>query len=306
MWVIKSTGNIIKESEVREYMAFSDVKLDHSTLVVDSLEGNGRLLATGANIHEIVGEVEILYRTTRGGKVVFTRTKNLNDLLITGAVYISEKVNNMRSTFKTVPIDVSLGIHTVNDIDTSDATVPFEKICGIMVGNGGTSGTYNAVHKVHKTDLSVPGMIPFRVRPLDDDLPDADKKLYLLRRERNGYAEYYGKRFTDREINVVYEDGTSVGTDVNLIGDSNGKFVKTFTKYTVGITPQEIREYFKITEGNTMRSLINSVGLMTGYPMNADESEFGYVRGMTTLNTENMELKNSQDAIEFTYRLYFI
>lgn len=279
---------------------------DAHSYVYDELYNGEKLLARGG-YSKIIGQVEILYKSKHNGKTVFTRTFGYNDLLVTGGVYLSEKVNQMRSTFKTIPIDVSLGVHSMEDIDTSEKTVPFEKICGIMVGNGGSGDTYNTVHKVHKTNFAVPGMLPFRVRELSDDLSDAEKKKYILRVEKNGYAYYYGKKFNiTPEINVQYEDGTIVPTNINVIGDSDGRFIKTFTKYSASIDESEIREYFRITEGSTLRSLINSVGLMTGYPMDDDESEFGNVRGMTYLNMENAELKDSESTVTFTYRLHFV
>lgn len=285
---------------------------DHAA-VSDELLCNGRVLAHG-DPHEIIGEVEIIYSSKRNGKRIFTRKLDRNDLLVTGAVFLSEKVNNVRSTFKTTPVDLQLGVHRIEDIDTSTNTVPLEKICGIMVGNGGANDTYNTVHKVHRTDYTVPGVLPFRVVPLSHDLQGDARNRYILRVVKGSYAYYYGKKFTvEREINVQYEDGTTVPTNVNLVGDTKGQYIKTFTKFTATLDETDIREGFKLSEGSTMRSLVNSVGLITGYPGLAADSadkgsnieEFFNVRTMTTLNTENSELKDSESTITYIYRLYF-
>ena len=283
--------------------------------VIDTLhDSNGRLLAA-AEGHQIIGEVEIIKSSSRTGKTIFTRRLDYNDLLVTGAVFISEKINNMRSSFKTTPIDLSLGVHKIEEIDNSDATIRDEFICGIMVGNGGCGDTYNTVHKVHRTDLTVPGPIPFRVVPLSADLKGVTRDRYFLRVVKGNYAYYYGKKFTvDREINVMYEDGTIVPTNVNVLGDVKGQYIKTFTKYSVKVDESDIREGFKISQGNTLRSLVNSVALVTGYrgvasdaaDKGSDIEEFFNVRSMTTLNTENDELKDSESTVEYIYRVHLV
>lgn len=102
----------------------------------------------------------------------------------------------------------------------------------------------------------------------------------------------------------MFEDGTVVPIDVNT--QNPDKFIKVFTKYRAVIDQRDIREYFKYTEGSTLRSLINSVGLITGYPLLSKDGteEYFNVRGMTTFNMENQELKDSESTITFIYRLF--
>ena len=274
-------------------------------------DGSGRLLAASGLGHEIIGEVEVLYKSKRDGHSIFTRSIGKNDLLLTGAVFLTEKVNNVRSTFQTTPIDQLIGVHSASQIDFSAASIPNEKICGIMVGVGGSGDTYNTVHPVHRTDLTVPGYTPFRVVPVDEDLSPELRRQYILRVVQGDYVYYYGKRFeANRDINVLYEDGTEVPTNVHAIGDSNGKYIKTFTKFTTTIDESEIREAFKIKDGSTRRSRVNSIGLITGYPGKAEDSgryeEYFNVRTLTTLNMENRELKDSESTLSIIYRLYFV
>lgn len=278
--------------------------------------GNGELLA-GGEPHEIIGDVEVIHKSRSGRKVFTRKLWGKNDLLVTGGVFLSEKINNIRSSFKTTPLDLQFGVHRIEDIDTTSATVPQEQVVGIMVGNGGCGDTYNTVNKVRRTDRHVPGPLPLRVRPLDSDLTGPERDRYLLRVVKGDYVYYYGKKFTiDREINVMYEDGTVVPTNVDLIGPT--KFIKMYTKYTAILDESDIREGFKISQGSTRRSLVNSVGLITGYlgevydqgavglaPSKIPHQEAYNVRGMTTLNTENCELKDSESTITYIYRLYF-
>lgn len=255
---------------------------------------------------DIIGDVQVIYESRSNGKVIFTRTlRDHNDLLVTGAVFLSEKANNIRSTFKTIPLDLELGIHGNDQIEVSQKTISREKIAGIMVGNGGAGDTYNSVFKVNRAARHVPGIVPFRVVPVDQDLKDTDRAKYFMRLVKGDYAYYYGKKFDiEREINVMFEDGTSVPVDVDNM--PNNKFIKVFTKYRAVLDERDIREYFKINYGSTLRSLINSVGLITGYPGLTEDGqeEFFNVRGMTTMNMENQELKDSESTITIIYRLF--
>lgn len=278
--------------------------LQFSETLID--EGGQRLLAKARQDKSIIGEVEIIHKSKYNGKEVFTRTIRHNDLLVTGSVFVSEKMNNMRSRFITTPIDVELGVHTADQVDNSVATVPNEIICGLMVGNGGAGDTYNTVNRVRRANRTVPGPIPFRVVSLTKDLEGTERAQYILRRARGEYAYYYGKRFdATPTITVAYADGTTVPTNV---GDSisDTQFIRIYTTYRVTVGKDDVREYFKITQGSTMRSLVNSVGLITGYPGvdDTNNAEYFNVRGLTTLNMENQELKDSESTITFIYRVF--
>lgn len=305
--------------------------------ILDSMDFNGARVA-GGDPHEIIGEVSIVYRSKHNGKAVFTKTIRRNDLLVTGAVFITEKINAMRSSYIPTPLDVKHGIHAMDDqfdlegstLHMIDAgTLPYERICGIMVGREGCGETNNQVHRVYRTDTEVPGVVPFRTINLSDgqeDLTGDERKLYILRHEETINGKdcicYYGKRFiVDREINVQWEDGTVVDASTLVRGSDRGKLVRTFTKFTTMLSSKDIREYCKISEGSTVRSVVNSVGLITGFPVDPSNNsiltpaqealytepyEFGFVRGMTTLNTEDYPLKDKESTMKITYRLFVV
>lgn len=269
-------------------------------------EGGQRLLAAARMDKTIRGQVEVIHKSKYGSRTIFTRTIRDNDLLVTGSVFVSEKMNNMRSRFITTPIDVELGVHNADQVDQTVARIPEEVICGLMIGNGGAGDTYNTVNKVRRANRMVPGAIPYRVVPLTSDLSGTERSQYILRRVRGEYAYYYGKRFdSEPVITVAYEDGTTVPTNVGDTVDNN-KFIRIYTTYRITVGKDDVREYFKITQGSTMRSLVNSAGLITGYPGvdDSNNAEYYNVRGLTTLNMENQELKDSESTITFIYRLF--
>ena len=310
------------------------LKYDQSAQVKEELDVSGKRMASyGPNV---IGEVEVLYRSKKDGNVMFTKTLHKNDLLVTGAVFFSEKGNDMRSGYRTTSLDEKYDVHR-RDVDYTDddwrRNISKEKICGIMIGNGGCGHTYNHVYKVNRSDLSVPGMIPFRVgEVVVDDLPletnpynidgngtsavmsagnitmpisGATRKKYFLCAVDGQYIYYYGKTWdTEPEICVLYEDGTTVPLNANeLVTD---KFVRVFTRYSITIDQSDVREWFKKNDGSTMQSLVNSIGLLSGWPVDDPWGfpEFCNIRGITTFNMENHELKDSESTIEITYRLF--
>ncbi len=266
------------------------------------INGKEYKVPDGANIF---GEVEVIQRSFSSGKPIFTKTKGHNDLLVTGSVYMSEKLNGMRSSFRTVPVDVQLGVHRAEDVVLTSENIANERICGIMVGEGGCASNYDEVYKVNRASTHVPGMIPFRVVPQNNDLTGTEREKYFLRTVQGGYVYYYGKRFnTEQEINVMYEDGTAVPIDIDAT--TTNKFIKIFTKYSITINSNEIREYYKITQGSTRLSRVNSCGLIAGFPglNNRGEEEFFNVRTLTTFNMENHALKDSESKIDIIYRVH--
>ena len=256
---------------------------------------------------KILGEIEVYAKSVVDGKPIITKGYIHNDLLVTGAVFATEKFHNVRSNFQTMPLDLELGVHSLDQIVRDNSTLPSEHICGLTIGTGGAGDTYNTVYKVTRTDRHVPNMIPFRVRPIDSDLTGATRAQYFLRVVRGDYVYYYGKKFdVDRDIYVEYEDGTTVPLDADKV--PSNKFVRVYSRMRVTVDQYDVREYAKYTYGSTLRSLVNSIGLITGYEGKSDDGqqEFFNVRGMTIANMENQELKDSESTITFVYKQYVV
>ena len=76
-----------------------------------------------------------------------------------------------------------------------------------------------------------------------------------------------------------------------------------YTQYILTVNANDIREYFKLTDGNTALSRINSIGLVAGYPRvnKLGYTEFYNVRCLTTVNTESLELKDNLSQIVVYY-----
>lgn len=296
-------------------------------VVTDMMAGRGPagpFIVAGKTAHQIIGEVEVVRATPCGDETLFTKMIDYNDLLVNGSVYMSEKINNFRSSFAPTPLDVDLGVHALTDIVRDNSTIKDEIVCGLVIGIDGCTNTYNTVKPVQRHHKCVPGIVPFRTVPTANDLQNSDQAKYFLRTSRvlsgTEYSLYYGKAFEKTgEIKVMFEDGTDVPTNADILIDP--KFIKTYTEYKCMLDQRDVREYFKITTGSTRTSRVNSVGLVTGYPIQTfaangaldqygnklqDLYEYGNVRCITTLNMENQELKDSSSTITFIYRLIIL
>lgn len=295
--------------------------------VTDRMIGDGpsgHFDVNGAHDHRIIGEVEVIRNTFEGDQSLFTHTIDYNDLLVNGSVYFSEKINNFRSTFAPTPLDVDLGVHKLSEITRDDTTVREEVVAGIIIGIDGCTNTYNTVKPVQRHHKCVPGIVPFRTVEAINDLSNADQSKYFLKTRKmvNGQDSYvyYGKMFEKLgDIKVMFEDGTDVPPNVDVQVDP--KFIRAYSEYACRIDQRDVREWFKLTTGSTKTSRINSVGLVTGYPIlmfsgdgNVDQYgnrlldvyEYGNVRCITTLNMENQELKDAESTITFIYRLIIL
>ena len=252
----------------------------------------------------MAGKVKIIGRDHKG-RVLFTKTED-NALLINGATYILEKINNRRSRFAPPPLDVQYGSHQQADVTVDTTTLSQEYVCGMVFGIGGCTNTYNTVRPVLRNALTVPEMVPIRMVPAAEDFTGDERNKYFLRRTTfvGGveYAMYYGKVFDmDPRIDIVFESGDDIPDDVYKYDDPG--FLFSFTNYTLTVDANDIREYFRINDGNTSMSRINSIGLVAGYPVVNDlgYTEFYNVRCLTTVNTESLELKDSLSTIQVIY-----
>lgn len=292
--------------------------------IFDEVVANGVKYKGGDHQHRIIGEVEVVKNTPDGDESLFTRKIHYNDLLLTGAVFMSEKINNIRSTFNPLPLDVDLGVHQLADIVRDGSTVRDEVVAGIVVGIDGCTNTYNTVKPVQRHHKTVDGIVPFRTVSSKNDLANSDRAKYFLHATTtvNGQecSVYYGKRFEKTgEVRAMFEDGTDVPLTVSSLVDP--KFIMAYSEYTCMVDQRDVREWFKLTTGSTRTSRINSVGLVTGYPILEEELEgsfdvygnrlqniyeYANVRGMTALNMENQELKDNSSTITFVYRLMIL
>lgn len=269
------------------------------------LRHDGKRIRASEDGINMAGDVVILGRDKRGN-VMFTRTEH-NAILVNGSSYLLEKANNMRCRFAPPPLDVIYGSHTQSQVEVTKETLLQEYVCGMVFGIGGCTNTYNTVRPVSRNALTVPEMIPIRVVPAAEDFIGEERAKYFLRKTTYiggvEYAMYYGKVFdTEPRIDIVFESGDDIPTDVYKY--DNPGFIFSYTEYVLTVDADDIREYFKLNDGNTSMSRINTLGLVAGYPKvnTLGNIEFYNIRCLTTVNFENLELKDQLSTIEVFYR----
>lgn len=282
------------------------MKFDNFKMVDEvTLKTKDREIKVSPDSMSMSGDVIILGRDEQG-RTMFTRTEK-NAILVNGRSYILEKANNRRCRFAPPPLDVIYGSHTQSRVEVTNETLLQEYVCGMVFGIGGCTNTYNTVRPVSANALTVPEMIPIRVVPADEDFIGVERAKYFLRKTTYiggvEYAMYYGKTFdTEPRIDITFESGDDVPTDVYKY--DNPGFIFSYTEYVITIDADDIREYFKLNDGNTSMSRINTLGLVAGYPKlnSLNNVEYYNLRCLTTVNFENLELKDQLSTIEVFYR----
>jgi hypothetical protein len=258
---------------------------------------NGVPVSAGRNIKE-KGIIESNYFD---GTSLFTRTYK-NDLLVTGALYFLEKANNVRAEYQPTSIDQDYAVIGAN-VTRNLINLGQENLIGIMVGNGG-AGLSGSIYEVQLHKKTVPGLVPFRVVPISEDLTGTERTKYFMRVVDGSLIYYYGKRFESANLKVLYKNGTEVPLNVGLLDQADD--IDVYMEYTVPVSTKDIREYSILTNGDTRLSRVNSLGILSGFPETIDGglTEYRNIRGVTVSNMDNHPLKDNLSFINFVYRVY--
>jgi len=252
-----------------------------------------------------IGQEGIVHESFYDGETMFTHnTVYKNKLLLIGRTFLIEKANNVRSNFRPTPIDQDLSVSAVEDIDISIANLKEEEVIGFVIGTGGSGDTRNTLKAVEIHHKNVPDQIPFRVIDMDTetDLTGSERAQYFLRKVVDNKAYYYGKVITAKEIKTVFANSIEVPADVH--NQLSPDEILNYIEYQIDISDKDVREYFLDSEGSVNNARFNSIGLVTGYPVTLPDTNIEYrnVRCNTTLNTDNIELRNALSTATYRYQ----
>ena len=86
------------------------------------------------------------------------------------------------------------------------------------------------------------------------------------------YAAYYAKKFDAGVINLEYNDASYSPLESDTVpvdeNDSShrlaGGSVLAYIQFTLTITEEELKEYFRITNGSLSGAVMNEIGLVLG------------------------------------------
>ena len=252
------------------------------------------------------GEVEVRNEL---GELLFRKH---NIILIAGRRFILEKLFNITP-------DPSL-IMTLNQIYGIDEVTPptteagprKEKcVCLFGVGRGGSDLTFGSVKKPYAKELELYDMVPLRYSAYD--LSDTVKQKYYFRQEQDdGMIAYYLKKFeTDPKI-VIKVGNQDYVPDINDTDNENGsglierEDITCYVELSLKIDSNDVREYFKATEGIDM-ARINEIALFTGFQPEHNTGVWTdyldiEIFSKLTFNSEPLDVESKE--MNITYRIY--
>lgn len=190
-----------------------------------------------------------------------------------------------------------------------------------MVGNGASStsvpGKYYSP-KNYETKLYNP--IPFRMVPVASDLSTTEQANYAFRKveEVNGvqYASYFAKKFNPGSVILEYNASTYKPTESHTTPvDENdathplrGGSVLAYISFTIDIAEEELKEYFRIHDGNITNCAMSEIGLVYGAALpNTDDSnrnELAAAELLSKLTSPSTSLSEEGSSRQIQYKIY--
>lgn len=151
----------------------------------------------------------------------------------------------------------------------------------------------NAAYPTRKENLDLYDHIPFRCRPIDDDLSDLERKAYRMRVvstiKGKTYASYYLKliEWTNDIKTVIVNNSNNTTTPFELNGEnlnpkprkpdsndnivSNASNIATFLDGELRIEGKELKEFINLMyEGDLRYAVVSELGLYSGLDFEAN------------------------------------
>lgn len=295
MSILNGNNNKIIRSNVIENLNVVDVtgSSGYYTSVVIKDSKTGRILHSSHNTTVLGGRIAQL-------EELFGISKNSEQHLL---------LNDM------------LGINHSETQNVLNSQTIKRKCNYFMVGNGAASksvvGKYYSP-KNYETKLYNP--IPFRMVPLASDLSSTEQAKYAFRKveEVNGvqYASYFAKKFNPGNVILEYNASTYKPTESHTTpvdeNDSThplrGGSVLAYISFTIDIAEEEMKEYFRIHDGNINNCAMSEIGLVYGAALpntnDSNRSELAAAELLSKLTSPSVGLSEDGSSRQIQYKIY--
>lgn len=262
---------------------------------------------------------EVQIKDSRSGAILY---HGHNTTVLPGRVaQLEELFDVTRNKEQHLLINDTLVIpHSENDNVIGNRSI--RRTCNtFMIGAGAASTEVPQkfyTPKNYETKLYKP--IPFRLVPLNNDLSATEQDNYRLRRieqiNGNDYVAYYGKKFNVGSVILEYNSSTykpieSHTTPVDENDNSHplgGGSVLAYVQFTLDITEEEVKEYYRITKGTIAGASMSELGLVLGADLpNADDNNRQELAGaelITKITSSLVDLSEEGSSRQVTYRIY--
>lgn len=218
------------------------------------------------NINKGYGYSRIrIYEESRGAYTL--KHEGQNKINVSGSAFIASKLVNKSPRILTPTYNDSLNLQNNNPQKANSAGVlREEEVVLFAIGDTGCGPEARQVFDVKYNSWIEPrNLIPFLVKtPVIGDITSELRRQYFGRKiASNGNYEYYFKAFNaDPEIYQEYSDGTPITESV--YEDTRPLEVTSFIRYSMSVTPTDLRDYWDINNIDDRR--VSSISLLTAVP----------------------------------------
>ena len=227
--------------------------------------------------------------------------KDHNELLLEGGLFTLAKISGLSTPITIKSLNSDFGVQATETDNVGPRAN--DVICGFVIGISGCGDVFDTVKPVYYKDRRITTMVPFRQVEVanKNSIESVDDRKYYLKVTKNGYCEYYLKKFeTQGEIKAEYEDGTAV--PANVSENPTDQIINTYVQYTLKINKNDVREWFKITQGNLKKCRVNTLALVHGYM--GDSDEYKGLRCFSNINFNNEPFDNETKELTVIYKIY--
>lgn len=233
-----------------------------------------------------------------------------NEVLLQGSYFTLAKMFGLDIPFGFQTLNENLG---VNDTETSTAfSGPRREEVVMLFSTGidGCSEIYGDIQTVKIYKNGSNNLIPFRRVPVSKDLTLDEQSKYGIKKEVNGFFEYYTKVFESNPVfkSIFSDTGEDLSSDIcnQNIPPERVEKIENYVLLKLKISKTELREYFAQVGEGLEKSRVNTISLCIGYT-EYDENNKRMVKGIvpiTMYNFNNEPLDNDAKELYIDYMVY--
>jgi hypothetical protein len=190
-----------------------------------------------------------------------------------------------------------------------------------MAGDGASSiAVPGKVYTAKNYETKLYRALPFRFVPFSTDISSTEREGYRLRKivEVNGsdYIGYYAKKFEPGTLYLQYNDIEYIPqeNDTTPVDENDsshsllGGSVLCFIQFTLSIEPNELKEYFQVTNGSIELASMSEAGIVYGADLpNAligDRNELAAAELFSKVTSKPYYLDSEGTARDIIYKIY--
>jgi hypothetical protein len=190
-----------------------------------------------------------------------------------------------------------------------------------MAGDGASSiAVPGKVYSPKNYETKLYHALPFRFVPFSSDINSNEKQIYRMRKIEtvagNDYIGYYAKKYDPGILYLEYNDSDYLPVESDTVpvdeNDSTHKLsggsVLCYIQFTLAVEPNELKEYFQVTNGSIELASMSEVGIVLGADLpnnlNDNDKELAGAELFSKVTSKPYYLDSEGTARTIVYKIY--